>query len=75
MSWVECLIIIIAGVILFKPVELLSLYQQISALFKKIRAYFRAQETQLGHNIKLEWLNEQLKHDADHTNESKDSKQ
>lgn len=63
MSWVECLLIIIAGIILFKPAELLSLYQQISALFSKMRAYFRAQETQLGNNIKLEWLNEKIKTD------------
>lgn len=65
MSWVEGLLIVITGVILFKPSEILALYQKIIHILSQIKAYFAAQEEQLSHNIKLEWLNEKLHQDDD----------
>lgn len=63
MSFVELLIIVIAGILFIKPEQLPGILKSVRKLYNTFRKVLRQKETQITQSSQLEWLNKKMTDD------------
>ena len=63
MSFVELIIIVIAGILFIKPEQLPEILKSVRQLYNTFRKVLRQKETQITQSSQLEWLNKKMTDD------------
>ena len=63
MSFIELLIIVIAGILFVKPEQLPDIIQTIRQLYQSLSAFLHQKEKQITQSSQLEWLNKKMSSD------------